>query len=666
MGRNAEKWFVSRGLFVAAAALVAAVLLVGRAAYADDYSIDRVSIDATVGADGTLDVIEERTFAFDGSFHGVYWELPKGTYEGRTIEPEVVAAGEYVNGSYVSFANSTSGANGTYSISDTGSALQVKLYSAHSDESVTFVLSYRDQNLASRWADTGELYWKFVSDGWDVESQNITCTVHLPVPAGESVDAGSNVRAWGHGPLDATVSFNGSDVVYTVPGVGTNEYAEARIVFPQSWLSGEEASSENRLESILSEERQLADAANAQRARARVTLIALYVVGAALVVFSLLVIFRARKRYRESHAPHFDDKYFRDVPSYDHPAVLGALLRDGTPSTQDFSASLMRLTDLGYVELSRVTVPKRGLLGRKKGTDTYRISRTKKEVTEQNVPAEARDASREAAGIDRATLQLMFDVVARRAPKVQLEDGSSTTADDLLVSDFEKVAQSSPQAYSDAYDTWKNDVFAACTKRGFFVDGEPSQRGKVIAAVVLDFVGAFALVMASLGLGFTPLAVAIIVALIIAGAVGIRVVSGFVEVSREAIELRAKLGALRNWLCDFTRLKEAWPRDVVLWNRLLVMAVVLGVADRVIDQLKVAAPEMLESTAMAPVYGWYYYGPVGGPSPLAMVGDSFNTAHSVSVAQLAQSSMSSAAGGGGGFSSGGGGGFGGGGGGGAF
>lgn len=665
MGNDARGWFASHGLVVATFVLLCAVLFVGCPAYADDYSITDVDIDATVEADGTLDVTEERTFDFDGSFHGVYWELPAGTYEGRTIQPEVVSVGEYVNGSYVPFTYSSSGADGTYTTSNEGSVVRVRVYSAHSDESATFVLGYRDTSLASRWADTSELYWKFVSDGWAVESQNVTCTIHLPVPTGEAVEAGGNVRAWGHGPLDASVGFDGDAVVYTVPGVGTDEYAEARIVFPQAWLSGAEASSESRLDSILSEEEQLADQANARRMQARMTLGILYIVGVALVVASLLVTFRARRRYRDSHAPHFDDKYFRDVPSYDHPAVLGALLRDGTPSTQDFSASLMRLTDLGYAELSKVTVPKRGLLGRKKGAETYRISRTKKEVAEQGVPAEARDATREAAGIDRATLRLTFDVVARRAPKVQLEDGSSTTADDLLITDFEKVAQSSPQAYSDAYDAWKNDVFAACTKRGFFVDEEPSQRGRVIAAIVLDFVGAFALIMASLGLGFTPFAVAVIVALIIVGAVGIRVVSGFVEVSREAIELRAKLGALRNWLCDFTRLKEAWPRDVVLWNRLLVMAVVLGVADRVIDQLKVAAPEMLESTAMAPVYGWYYLGPYG-PSPLAMVGDSFNTAHSVSVAQLAQSSMSSASGGGGGFSSGGGGGFGGGGGGGAF
>ena len=137
--------------------------------------------------------------------------------------------------------------------------------------------------------------------------------------------------------------------------------------------------------------------------------------------------------------------------------------------------------------------------------------------------------------------------------------------------------------------------------------------------------------------------------------------------SREAIELSAKLKALRNWLEDFTRLEEAWPRDVVLWDRLLVMAVVLGVSDKVIEQLRVAAPEMVsELDDYAPSFWWCYHAPGSGPAPLSAFNAVSESAHSVSMAALAKSSDSSSGGGGGGFSSGGGGGFGGGGGGGAF
>ena len=36
----------------------------------------------------------------------------------------------------------------------------------------------------------GELYWKFVTDGWDEPSNNVTCTIHLPIPVGQTPVAG--------------------------------------------------------------------------------------------------------------------------------------------------------------------------------------------------------------------------------------------------------------------------------------------------------------------------------------------------------------------------------------------------------------------------------------------------------------------------------------------
>ena len=96
------------------------------------------------------------------------------------------------------------------------------------------------------------------------------------------------------------------------------------------------------------------------------------------------------------------------------------------------------------------------------------------------------------------------------------------------------------------------------------------------------------------------------------------------------------------------------------------MAVALGVADKVISQLKVAMPELLKDPQFMPVYSWYYYGNGMRVNAIDSVTKSVTAAHSVSTAALASSSSSSGGGFGGGFSGGGGGGFGGGGGGGGF
>jgi uncharacterized membrane protein len=76
------------------------------------------------------------------------------------------------------------------------------------------------------------------------------------------------------------------------------------------------------------------------------------------------------------------------------------------------------------------------------------------------------------------------------------------------------------------------------------------------------------------------------------------------KLSNNAIEIKAKMKALKRWLLDFANLDEAVPQDVVLWNRLLVMAVVLGVFEQVIEKLEVVAPDVVDDPDFSPIYVW--------------------------------------------------------------
>jgi len=629
-------------ILVAALALVLSLPL---PALADDsYSIDQVDIDATVGTDGSVFVQETRTFDFDGSFHGVYWDIPRGDYEGRTIEPVIGQVGIVEDGAFVAFQESESGLDGTYEVRQRDNYVEVKIFSAHYDESASFQINYVDPDLATRYNDTAELYWKFVSDGWDVESQNVTCTFHLPVPAGANVQAGDNVLAWGHGPLDASLAFQGDDVVYTLPGVGTDEYAEARIAFPADWLSEAEVTDKNMLDSIVSEEDQWAQEADAKRQRAR------FVNGVATAVFltavvaTLVVALVTWSAYRRSHKPQFDDTYFRDVPTKDHPSVLGLVYHGGNPESQDLTAAIMTLTDEHRASLEVVGADETGTKGRRAKKPEYVVRR---------LEGGTEPADRLAAKVDEATLGFLFDEVA---PLTRRGDAQT-----LYLADIERAAKGHSEAYRDAYEEWKSCVHGAYLERGYEVDKGNYGSGRLVGMIVIDTILAVLSVVLIyfevIGFGRGFLCLAALVAAIILGAVALGKMR---DLSPEAVEVKARLEGLRRWLKDFTRLEEAVPQDMILWNKLLVMAVVLGVADEVIDQLRTVMPRMLESDQMMPVYGWYYYGGYYGmDSPL----EAFN--HTVSVAAAAASPDSSS-GGGGGFSGGGGGGFGGGGGGGAF
>ena len=642
-------------------AVILASLFLATPALAKDYSIDAVNIAAAVNSDGTLSVTEMRDFNFDGSFHGVYWKIPKGynSSNGKEVDITINYVGVYENGQIQPFGLSNAETDGTYEVYDYGSYERVKLYSAHEDESARFVISYSASGIVTRWDDTGELYWKFVSDGWDVESQNVTCTVSLPVPSGESVTPEENVRAWGHGPLDASVAFDGNDIVYSVPGVGTDEYAEARITFPTSWISDCEVTSGSELSSILSEEQQWADEANAKREQAWIVEVVSIVVAVAAVVLSIVSIILIKRNYRRNHTPVFNDKYFRDVPTADHPAVLGALHRGGSADVEDFTATLMRLTDQGVVKLEKVKIKKDGLF-RDKVEEDYRLTLTGVPDNDSNTPE-----GEAAARIDEAALHMLFDKIA---PATSESSGTRTNGSHLYFSRIEEYARDNPEEYSDAYSSWSNTIEGQYISR-FSGSSKGTGRGKLGAifafdCFVLPILACFFFIV--IGLPWYVI-LGTVAALEACGIVAIVSMKELRPLTQEGVEVAAKLDALERWLREFTRLEEAVPRDVVLWNRLLVMAVVLGVANEVIDQLKMVAPEILDDVRMRPTYGWYYYGIHGGlGSPASVFAGAAQAAHSVSTAALASSTVSSGGGGGGGFSGGGGGGFGGGGGGGAF
>ncbi|MEY8437615.1 DUF2207 domain-containing protein [Atopobiaceae bacterium 24-176] len=634
-------------LLAVVAVTFAAWLAAPAPALAKSYEIPRVDIDATLQPDGTLVVTEDRTFSFDGSFNGVYWRLPAGDYEGRSVEPQVESVGVVSpSGQLQAFSEGYSGDTGTYELDPAGSYTEVKLYNPADDEDVTYRIVYRLPGLASAWADTGELYWKFVSDGWDETSQNVTCRIHLPVPAGQSVEPEGNVRAWGHGTLDGSVSFDSDDVVFSVPAVGGDDFAEARVTFPVSWLSVA-PSSQPRLDSILSEEQRWADEANRRRETARAIVggseVAIVAVGAACLAVPVWALMRYRKRHR----PVFQDEYFRDVPSSDHPAVLGALLNNGDATSEGFTATLMGVSDAGAVDLSYVQIPKKGLLGGSR--DDYRLVKN---------PSRA-DALRDP--VDRAFMRCLFDEVA------PLAKGYEAPADGRVTLDFsslKKVAKKHPDEFVRAYDAWSGAVEGACAERGFFT-GESTGAGFCILTFVLGILAIIFGIGALIVFDAPPTAFLMLLVPIAGVVVSLVVAARLKAYSAEAVELRAKLEALRRWLKDFTRLGEAVPTDVVLWNRLLVMAVVLGVADEVIAQLRVAVPELLDDPGFMPTYIWWSaHGSMG--SPAEAFGAAAASSYQASTAAIAASSNSSGGGGGGGFSGGGGGGFGGGGGGGAF
>lgn len=628
--------------FASVCVLVAlALLLLPAAAHADGYSMTQTYISATVEADGSLTVVEGRQFDFDDDINGVFWEINTGTnQQGGTAGVDVLSV-EEEDTAFNKVDSANKGDSGVYTVEQTSDGVRIKVFSPHeSGDSAIYYVSYTMTGAVMNWADTAELYWKFVGDGWSADSDDVEMEVRFAnAAAGTAAVKGDNFRAWGHGPLTGDVSLDADEpmVTYTIPCVHQGEFAEARIAFPSDWVPQLTASGEERMSTIMSEEKEWADEANARRAHARMIANALAVLSvvAALAFTGTIVVLKLRRRKPK---PLFQDEYFRDVPSADHPAVLSALMSWNEVPDQAYIATLMKLTDDRVIKLEQATVTKakKGLLGREKEGQTYRVT--------------VSDAGwKSAKGIDHMVLKVFF-----AGAKPDENGDRSRTFDEL-----QHYVKQHATPVGDKLEDYQSTVKGKLEARELIAsDGTVA----LVAGLVLGIIIVFGILGSLFYTDFADANVGAAMLSIPVTIVGFVLSCTFRRYTPEGAEVAARCKALKHWLEDFTRLKEAVPGDLVLWNKLLVMGVALGVSKEVLRQLAEAVPADLRNSDdfydNYPCYWWYYHH-YGNESPL----DSFNDVYHETIRELASSSDSSSGGGGGGFSGGGGGGVGGGGGG---
>lgn len=612
------------------------------------------SIQATLADDGSLHVVDSRTYSFKGSYTLTAAVLdPPSSGAVKVNDVSVVEAdGTETELDEVSFEEEWrydgGPDSGSYALDVDRNAIYA--FSDSEDETKTFVFDYTYTNAVERYSDVSVLYWQFVPGGWDVDTNDVTATLTLPIPQGESVAGGDNVLAFGHGDLSGEVAFNDDgSVAYTVPKVESGSFAEMRVAFPRSWTPDVASSltfAVEALPDIEAEESTWAAEAHA----ARIAGMLMLVVPALLSIVMIAAVVVLFRRYGREYKPVFDDDYWRDVPDPSlHPVVVGRLLRWGSPDDKDFTATLMHLSARGVIGVERYDeVVERHILPDKVNTAYKLVKRDESKL-------DALD------DVDRNAYDLVFGCVA-------------AGKDEATFLDIAFFGQEHSEVYLRYMDDWQLAVSEQEVKHNFYETAgarlKRAFQGIAIGVLVAAF--AFSLFATNLAplIGIAP---------------GAAVMLGFSFVmprrTREAVEIKAKADALKRWLKDFTALDEAPLTDVKVWGELFVYAYLFGMADEVAAKLGGQQPDLMTDPDFGYTMLWYWhpYSAAEGTAAAASGAGDFFASCFDNARTSAQNVVDAAAeaasggsgdffggggfGGGGGFSGGGGGGFGGGGGG---
>ncbi|MDH4139184.1 MAG: DUF2207 domain-containing protein [Coriobacteriia bacterium] len=610
-------------LAVATLAMLALACALATPAFAKDYTMGPVDIEAVVGPDGSVLVTERRTFDFDGDFTFVSWKLNK------TGAKAIEILGVDGPDGPLKPTNSPTAADdrppNTYLVSDLAGAVEARAFFRYGDESVPLTLRYRVLGAATRWEDTGELYWQFIGDESEKGVSDVRMTVVLPNP-GQVVEPGSDVRAWIHGPLTGSFDvLEDGTIEAELDELDPYTFVEVRALFPEQWLSNAQTTQGQVVEDVLAEEGRLADEANRLRRRAQSQrnlglfgspALSLGVLALAVVLFL---------RHGKEHRTQFQGEYYRELPAEMPPALVGALWRMGNVEDSDVAATLMNLANNGIVSMQPVSVTQQGgflNLGTK-DVQTYELRLDRSKLSE-------------ADPIERELAETLFDRVGSRT-------------DVFTIDELKTYAKMSAESFAKSMKNWKSSVKAEAKRRGFFEgSGSATQAGLFVAATIVFAAGIYGTILSGN-------AIPVVLGIPVAVVVGVLAFFSSRR-SREANELHAKYEGVRNYIRDFSRLDEAPPQHVKLWEHFLVLAVVFGIAKEVIEQMRVRIPDVVNDPHFQTTYWWVYSSGSYQDSPVGALQSGFTSA-----ASIASSQMSSSSGGGGGFSGGGGGGGGGGG-----
>lgn len=541
-------------------------------------NISDYTVDATVKENGDVDFVEQVTFETDGYNNGVYYKLDIS----EVNQPTNVGLSLSVNGQDEPLREAYNGEKNTYELRQDNDQLSYKIYHPFEKSSITVKFSYTLPSFIINYLDTAEFNRKFIGKGWEINQSNIRFTLYLPGKADYD-----SLRAWGHGDKSGFVEIGPdySSVIMTLPENRKGEFVEAHVIFPTS-LTPDNTNTvdRNAKEAIIAkEEGLLSQDFEAVAKRINIYNI-LGFIGLIPLGFSMVLAYvkglKASKE-RLSSVPYVPDHIF-EIPEDLSPAVMTYAIYGSYPDTDDISATIMDLVRKGALSIS--------------DGEPYTIT-----VKNDKVPLLEHE---------RFLMDFLIGKVG---------DGHQ-----LVLKDLQGYAKTHAKTYVNEIERWKSRVIMQSVDYQNRVGKPVKSDPLVFIAIIISFV----ILGLSIGLlfltRFSPQSI-IVLGLAIVGFITTTSLSS-VGVNNRTIEAEydfRRWQAFKQMLKDISNIDLAEVPSIIIWDHILVYAISMGVADKVIKALGKLIPDLLkDSVFYSQTNGWQM------ASYYTLLNSNFSKAHS--------------------------------------
>lgn len=573
----------------------------------------------TFQENGDALVEERRSFSFEGSFSWARLSLLR-----RGVQ-DIIFEGVW---------DEETGRVCPFEVERTPQEVAIRWSYQAQDEVRTFRLRYRLVGVVQRFEDVAEFYWKVIEDR-HARIGELRSTFVLPEKSLELLKLFVHTRA---SPGEINFPEDWKSASFRLRDIPADTFVEARLLTNPRIFSAVPPQGGRRYRAILEEERAFAEQADRSFSRG---LLPVAVFGAFWVFYLALFLVWYFRYGREPRLP-YEREYEQEPPRWFPPVFLGVLLsqkKDLSLLARAFFATILDLARRGYLTVHEEE--QRGLLLRR---DLLSFRLTEKGEND-------REWAKELHPFEQEVLVLLRRI--RPSPESPV-----TTRD---IEDWGKKTDGGKRSLLTFLERWDKELRREVEKEYFPLLDKVSERkrnifiGLGVCAFITGFAVAFLEVQSSGGV-----LIALLVPLLVLIFLLIVLAQHFLSRwSPEAALTYRRLMAFRRFLSNFSLLKEASSQLLALWDRYLVYAVVLGVAEKLLRNIRRYVEET-QTSFHTP--SWYY--PVQGTGlGVASLG---GLAHLDAFTQSIQNmvnlgkALSTSSTSGGGFSGGGGGGGGGG------
>lgn len=502
-----------------------------------------------------------------------------------------------------------------------------------------FRISYTIRNLVSVYKDTSELYIGFTGKNFSMPIAELQGKITIPSGAKKE-----DLKVWLHSTANGTISRDSDkQITFSASQIPAKTMVEPRVLMPVSLFPGSKNRNNTDMKAtIIKQENDWANA-YAKEKNTEYMIGIVDAVGGAILVLIGVVLFIWSKKKTKRYAVDAPE-YTRDIPEGSSPGGAANLFYYYKSGISDkergrvFSATLMSLARKGYVRFDN-------------DDHNNLVVTTIGNTAKKNLTSSE---------------QRFFNIISSVSEE---SDGKFT------MEQFKRYAEDHSKYIDESMDD-----FLAETKREIAAKGYYERRpGISTACSVLGAIGiVFSILLFILIKGwllYLPLGLLVFgILMTIAG-------SRKNRLSAKGEYDYAVWHGLEKYMLEFSRMKEYGVPQLVLWEEYLVYATMMGISEKVCEQLKLVYPQLNDEgymdTNIGTSYMYYMFGRSMGMGGFHQIGNDFGSALgetmnniSTSATRLAHPPSSNNGGfGGGGFGGGsfggGGGGFGSGGGGGA-